>query len=100
MENLVCSLWRTLIFSVAFLIPFTSCESVINEDYDLGKEIDMTASVLQGVSVPIGNAKTLSVSDVLELENVDGNVICSDEEGDLKIVVEDQMELKVPTNGY
>lgn len=100
MENIVCNLWRTLIFSVVFLIPFTSCESVINEDYDLGKEIDMTASVLQGVSVPIGNAKTLSVSDVLELENVDGNVICSDEEGDLKIVVEDHMELKVPTNVF
>ena len=100
MENLVCNLWRTLIFSVVFLIPFTSCESVINEDYDLGKEIDMTASVLQGVSVPIGNAKTLSVSDVLELENVDGNVICSDEEGDMKIMVEDQMELKVPTNVF
>ena len=100
MKNLVSNLWRTLIFSVVFLIPFTSCESVINEDYDLGKEIDMTASVLQGVSVPIGNAKTLSVSDVLELENVDGNVICSDEKGDLKILVEDRMEFRVPTNVF
>ena len=100
MKNLVSNLWKTLIFSVVFLIPFTSCESVINEDYDLGKEIDMTASVLQGVSVPIGNAKTLSVSDVLELENVDGNVICSDEKGDLKILVEDRMEFSVPTNVF
>lgn len=100
MKNVVSYLGKALLCCAVSLISFNSCQSIINEDYDLSKDVDLNATVLQGVSVPIGNAKTLLVSDVLKIENMDSDVMVADEKGDLKIVLEDQRYLSVPTDVF
>ena len=100
MKKVVSYLGKAILCCTTSLLAITSCEEYINEDYDLTKEIDMNATVLQGVSIPVGNAKALTVSDVLDLENVGGDVVIVDGKGDLKIVLEDQMRFEVPTKVF
>lgn len=49
------------LFCTATLLAFVSCDGFINEDYDLSKDIDMTVSGLQGLSVPLGSAKAITL---------------------------------------
>ena len=50
MKNVVSYLGKALLCCAVSLISFNSCQSIINEDYDLSKDVDLNATVLQGVS--------------------------------------------------
>lgn len=86
MKKVVSYLWMALVCCVATLISFTSCESSINEDYDLSKDIDLTVSGFQGVAVPIGNVAEITVNDLISLTgDGESEFIYTDEEGDLYV---------------
>ena len=88
MKKVFLFLRNALIFSAVFLISFTSCEKFkeyINEDYDLTKDIDLTVNLLQGLEAPIGNVSMVSITDLLDMDMADTDLIMADDNGDLSI---------------
>lgn len=71
----------TIVLGSSFI--WTSC---INEDYDLGKEIDKNVNVLQNLSMPIGSFEKIVLNDILELTE-DMSMIDIAENGDIALCV-------------
>lgn len=91
---------KVLLCWIAILLSFTSCDSFINEDYDLSKDIDKTVSLLPGVSVPVGDGKGVLLSDVLKLEITDHETILEDENGNLMLRFEDEISFRIKTDQF
>lgn len=69
------------LFCTATLLAFVSCDGFINEDYDLSKDIDMTVSGLQGLSVPLGSAKAITVADLFDIPYGETGIVYPDYDG-------------------
>lgn len=54
---------------------FNSC---VNEDYDLTKDIDKTICIDGEISAPIGNSETIFVTDLLNLDGDESDVLLLD----------------------
>ena len=95
MKKVFSNLWTVLVCGAAALISFASCESSINEDYDLTKDIDMTINLLQGLEAPAGNVSKVSITDLLGMEIADIDLVAIDDNGDLSIQYGDTGEFKI-----
>lgn len=69
------------LFCTATLLAFVSCDGFINEDYDLSKDIDKTVSGLQGLSVPLGSAKAITVADLFDIPYGETGIVYPDYDG-------------------
>lgn len=61
--------------------------SCVNPDYDLTQDIDKNISINGDISAPFGDSELLSVTDFLSLDESDGSVLKTDENGDYYIHV-------------
>ena len=61
--------------------------SCVNPDYDLTQDIDKNISISGDISAPFGDSELLSVTDFLSLDESDGSVLKTDENGDYYIHV-------------
>lgn len=95
MKKVFSNLWTVLVCGAAALISFASCESSINEDYDLTKDIDMTINLLQGLEAPAGNVSKVSITDLLGMEIADTDLVAIDGNGDLSIQYGDTGEFEI-----
>ena len=82
---------------ITSLLLLISCDGVINEDYDLSKDIDMTVSGLQGADVPLGNFKEISVADLFGFGSGDKGVVYPDYDGNYILEHTVKGELSVPS---
>jgi hypothetical protein len=78
---------RNLFFlsSLALLATVSSC---VNEDYDLNKIKIDEISGLEGIALPIGSSKKISVDEALSLDTEDG-LIGIDPDGNLYVSISD-----------
>ena len=85
MKKVFSHSWTALVSCAITLFLFSSCENSINRDYDLTKEIDMTINLLQGFEAPVGSVSAVSITDLLEMDVADTELIIADEKGNLSI---------------
>lgn len=88
---------KTIAAGITSLLLLISCDGVINEDYDLSKDIDMTVSGLQGADVPLGNFKEISVADLFGFGSGDKGVVYPDYDGNYILEHTVKGELSVPS---
>lgn len=73
----------TVLRAVTSITAVSVILSCVNEEYDLGKDIDMDINLLKGISLPVGDFEKISLMDVLDLEDSEGSMISADENNDL-----------------
>lgn len=61
------------------LVLYSSC---INDDYDLTKDFDKTVTIDGDIKMPVGNTKTILISDILDLEESASGVLTVGKNGD------------------
>ena len=88
---------KAIAAGITSLLLLISCDGVINEDYDLSKDIDMTVSGLQGADVPLGNFKEISVADLFGFGSGDKGVVYPDYDGNYILEHTVKGELSVPS---
>lgn len=69
---------RTALFVALTLTLPATFNSCVNEDYDLTKDIDKTICIDGEVSAPIGNSETIFVTDLLNLDGDESDVLFLD----------------------
>lgn len=69
---------RTALFVALTLTLPATFNSCVNEDYDLTKDIDKTICIDGEISAPIGNSETIFVTDLLNLDGDESNVLFLD----------------------
>lgn len=69
---------RTALFVALTLTLPATLNSCVNEDYDLTKDIDKTICIDGEVSAPIGNSETIFVTDLLNLDGDESDVLFLD----------------------
>lgn len=76
------------IFSGVISVLLASLSSCVNEKYDLSKIQVDTISGLEGITLPIGSTKLISVDEILSLNTEDG-FIGTDADGNLYVSISD-----------
>lgn len=72
----------------SIIILFAGISSCVNEDYDLTKiQVDEIAG-LEGITLPVGSTKLMSVDEILSLDTED-RIIAADSEGNLYVNISD-----------
>lgn len=74
--------------------------SCVNEDYDLTRDIDKTVTIEGDINAPIGNTKTIMISDILDIEESGSGMLAVGENGDYSLYVSgdrSQTSFRVPT---
>lgn len=69
---------RTALFVALTLTLPATFNSCVNEDYDLTKDIDKTICIDGEISAPIGNSETIFVTDLLNLDGDESDVLFLD----------------------
>lgn len=69
---------RTALFVALTLTLPATFNSCVNEDYDLTKDIDKTICIDGEISSPIGNSETIFVTDLLNLDGDESDVLFLD----------------------
>ncbi len=69
---------RTALFVALTLTLPATFNSCVNEDYDLTKDIDKTICIDGEISAPIGNSETIFVTDFLNLDGDESDVLFLD----------------------
>lgn len=69
---------RTALFVALTLMLPATFNSCVNEDYDLTKDIDKTICIDGEISAPIGNSETIFVTDLLNLDGDESDVLFLD----------------------
>lgn len=69
---------RTALFVALTLTLPATFNSCVNEDYDLTKDIDKTICIDGEISAPIGNSETIFVTDILNLDGDESDVLFLD----------------------
>lgn len=69
---------RTALFVALTLTLPATFNSCVNEDYDLTKDIDKTICIDGEISAPIGNSETIFVTDLLNLDDDESDVLFLD----------------------
>lgn len=69
---------RTALFVALTLTLPATFNSCVNEDYDLTKDIDKTICINGEISAPIGNSETIFVTDLLNLDGDESDVLFLD----------------------
>ena len=69
---------RTALFVALTLTLPATFNSCVNEDYDLTKDIDKTICIDGEISAPIGNSETFFVTDLLNLDGDESDVLFLD----------------------
>lgn len=72
-----------VIYAVLGIAAVSVASSCVNEEYDLGKDIDMNVNLLKGISLPVGNLERISLMDVLDMDESEGSIISADGNNDL-----------------
>lgn len=69
---------RTALFVALTLTLPATFNSCVNEDYDTTKDIDKTICIDGEISAPIGNSETIFVTDLLNLDGDESDVLFLD----------------------
>lgn len=79
---------RAALFAALMACVLTAFCSCVNEDYDLTKDLDKSISIDGDISAPIGNSEKILVSDLLNLDENNDDVLTVDRNGDYSLFVE------------
>lgn len=80
-------LWRRFAAPAALCALAAASVSCVNDEYDFGKEMDLTAVILQDVTLPVGNVRKLYLKDILFGE--DESMVTTSPDGDCSIMLAD-----------